>query len=369
MTNIIIVPQEYETANHRNLWLEMAKLTKDEVIVCNVSADYVVSFIRRKTWRIKDAKRNPVSFGNLLLFRPLFPVRPEILPISLQKCMGYKFWSNIKRIAPEVMSQDVRLLCYDAMWVNMLSGTHPKMKMAYYIFDEVRLHGRNGEIRKKASRLDMEACKKADAILTMTQDIADNRKEYSNKTIVIGNGSILPYKNTSPEIKFRKSVAFIGNFRSWIDEELLSKLVKKRRDLLFVIAGPVENDMRTFFDNLLNTNENVVYYGKVEKEKMPQLYMMFDCVIIPYKNNSFIKATRPIKIVESVLSGTPVVTVPVNGYEQSSFIRYATTVDEFSRELDYLMEHPIDGDNVEYKEFVNNNTWSAKAKVIMNALG
>lgn len=368
MINIIIVSQEYETANHRNLWLEMARSTKDRVIVCNISADYVVSYIRKKTWRIKDAKNAPVKYDNLILFRPIFLIRPETLPICLQKRMAFHFWRNIKRIAPDVVTEDVRLLCYDPMWVDMLYGTHPKMKIAYYLFDEVRQHGRNGEIRKKAFRLDTEACKKADVILTMTQKIADDRKENGNKTIVIGNGSVLPCNNTPPIIKFRKSVAFIGNLRSWIDEELFRKLVETRRDLLFVIAGPVENDMRDFFENLINSNENIVYYGKVEKDKMPQLYMMFDCVIIPYKDNSFIKATRPIKIVESILSGTPVVTVPVDGYNQSSFIRFASTVDEFSREIDYLMNHPIDRENKEYKDFVNNNTWSSKAKVIMNAL-
>ena len=86
--------------------------------------------------------------------------------------------------------------------------------------------------------------------------------------------------------------------------------------------------------------------------------------MIPYRHNDFIQATRPIKIVESIMAGVPVVTVPVNGYEKCSFIRFADTIDDFSEEIDYLLEHPINKDSIEYKNFVASNTWESIARRI-----
>ena len=126
--------------------------------------------------------------------------------------------------------------------------------------------------------------------------------------------------------------------------------------------------MRTFFMKLLNENMNTFYYGLAQKADMGKIYKMFDCVLIPYKNNQFVAATRPIKIVESVLAGTPVVTIPMNGYEETSFIRFATDVESFSTQIDELSKILINPEDVEYKRFLAENTWVTKAKTIMERL-
>lgn len=367
MVYIIIVSQEYNNANHKNLWHEIANQT-DITVVCNISSDLIVSLLKGKLWRIKESFQPYKVFGLVKLIRPFYLVRPELLPFSLQKMIRRRFWRIIRKVVPDIMRQEVRLLSYDAMWINVLKESHPNMKIAYYIYDEVRLRGDNEKIKGKVFRQDIEACKKADALFVMTEAIASSRTEFREKIVVLGNGCEIPYEGLNPDYKFVNSVAFIGNFRNWINETLLSNLIKLRQDLLFVIAGPVEDNMKSFLEELLNNYNNVVYFGIVSKERMPKLYMMFDCIIVPYKENRFIKATRPIKIVESVVSGTPVVTVPVDGYEESSFIRFAQTVQDFSREIDYLIATPIVKQSENYKKFVNGNTWAAKARVILDTL-
>ena len=201
----------------------------------------------------------------------------------------------------------------------------------------------------------------------MSRLLAESRAEYNDNIITIGNGALKPDIDSIPVRKFERSLAFVGNFRDWIDQELLTGLIQLRKDILFVFVGTVEDNMREYLDNLLNCNMNVLWFGKVKKEKMSELYSMFDGIMIPYKNNEFIKATRPIKIVESVLAGTPVITIPMNGYEESLFIRFADSIDSFSKQIDYLLEHPIDKTSAEYCDFVHNNTWDCKAEIIIEA--
>lgn len=68
-------------ANHQPLWIEISKQADCHVYVVNISADQVVSRIRRKVYRIKEAKQGGVKItDNLTLVRPIYPIRPEILP-------------------------------------------------------------------------------------------------------------------------------------------------------------------------------------------------------------------------------------------------------------------------------------------------
>lgn len=366
---IIITSQEYEGANHKFLWREIASKVSGKVIIFNISADYLVSVLRGRTDRIKEALHNPISNNDgLNILRPLFGVRPEIVPPCMLKYVASGFWKNVRKVDPDIANKRVHILTYNARWIKALYGSHKNLRLGYYIYDEVRYNGHDNSLDKKAYVLDEYACKHSDVIFTMTNVIAQSRKSYNKNILNIGNGSCIPNGEFNPPRKFQKSIAFIGNFRNWIDNDLLESLVQNRQDILFVIVGSIESDMLSFFNKLINSYSNTIYYGRAKKEDMPYIYKMFDGVIVPYKDNQFIRATRPIKIVESIMAGTPVVTIPMDGYEENEFIRFASTRDEFSNQIDYILDNPIDKDNSAYKAFVNANTWSEIANVIIESL-
>lgn len=68
------------------------------------------------------------------------------------------------------------------------------------------------------------------------------------------------------------------------------------------------------------------------------------------------------------MAGTPVVTMPMDGYDECEYIRFANNIDEFSDQIDYIINHPIDRDSPLYKDFVRENTWREKASVILKNL-
>lgn len=82
-------------------------------------------------------------------------------------------------------------------------------------------------------------------------------------------------------------------------------------------------------DEILTKYKNVKYYGEVSKGEVHNWYKKFDVILVPYKQNEFMKATRPIKIVESIFASTPVVSIPITGYEECSFIRFAKMLRSF----------------------------------------
>ena len=83
MKNLLLVlaSQDYSTANHKGLWDEYSKIDDEYVVVVNLPADYLVSRIKQKKYRIDEAYKGLTRITDkLAVIRPLFFVRPEILP-------------------------------------------------------------------------------------------------------------------------------------------------------------------------------------------------------------------------------------------------------------------------------------------------
>lgn len=365
---MIIVPQEYKTANHYDLWNSIADLFDGITIILDVPADAVVSRIKNKKYRIDESKQKFKKIGERsYIIRPYFIIRPEICGELYHKMCAKKILRMIEKNF-KTDESNIFVMAYNAFWICGFVQSKFKGKLAYYLYDEVRMKADTGKIDSKKYKYDKKACTNADIVFTMTKKIADSRKQLNSNTLVIGNGATKPEGVIKKIEKYSNSIAFVGNFRDWIDKELFTDIVKKRQDISFYIVGSIENNMKEYLETLQNNYSNISYVGRVKKEEMIDLYRKFDGIIIPYKNNEFIKATRPIKIVESVLAGTPVVTIPMDGYDENRFIRFANNTKEFCREIDYILAHPIEKDSEEYLSFVRNNTWENKAKIIIENL-
>lgn len=368
MKNVFIIfsAQDCSIDNHQGLWSALADQYDGDVVVINTPADQFATRLLHKTYKIREAKQPCRKLKeNLYVVRPLYTLRPEFLPIWALRSLGKHFWESVKKAIPDVFLRHVDLLAYGGTWVKALTGSHPDMTIGYFIIDETRLDADTDKINKRKYLLDEFACNHAKVIFTMTSNLAESRKNLNNNIQVLGNGADVPKSSSIPVKKIEKSVAFIGNFRDWIDEELLEELIKKESGVTFVFAGRIDPNMHSFFDHLLNSYVNTVFMGFLSKNNVHALYEMVDGVIVPYKQNKFMLNTRPIKIVESVMSGTPVITIPMGGFTNSEYVRYATNVDEFRREIQYVINHQIDKNSQEFKDFVSENSWSNKANEVI----
>ena len=205
---VILASQEYDTANHQGLWKELADCSGSRVVIINIPADYVVSTLKGKRFRIKDAKKQPrFVTDSLSVVRPLMIMRPELLPRCAHKVVSNCIWASVRKAVPDIFECRVNLIVYNAFWIKFLIDSHPNMKIGYFLFDEVRLDGER--VNKQQTEEDDFACSNSDIIFTMTSVLAESRKNYKKRTIVIGNGA--DYKGINKKVfHFNNSVAFIG---------------------------------------------------------------------------------------------------------------------------------------------------------------
>ena len=127
-----------------------------------------------------------------------------------------------------------------------------------------------------------------------------------------------------------------------------------------------EKNMQNYLKILLNDYKNVSYDGIKSKETIKEEYGKYVCVLIPYIQNAFIYCTRPIKIVESVFEKTPVVTIPISGFDENEYIRFAKTPEEFSLAIEDLYNNPPNFDSKLFDDFIDKNSWNSIATQIIN---
>lgn len=372
VVNLIFAPQEHDQANHQGLWKEIGKQSTGTTIVINIGADMVVSVLRRRLYRISEALRSPVKqVESYRVVRPLYILRPEVAGRRFNHANMWILRILLNRLVPDLDTSSIRILIYLGEWAETVRRAFPDSKIYYYLLDEVARTASSDEFHAARARSDVAACELSENIFLMSTALLVNRKEFAHKCLVLGNGAFEPSEcaTEAPVLntKLEKSVGLIGNIRDWIDARLLEELVDSRQDLHFGLLGNIEANMLSFVQKLCNGYENVEYYGSVSKSDVGSWYSVFDVSIVPYQQNSFMFGTRPIKVVESIFAGTPVVSIPVSGYEESSFIRFARSAQQFSEQIDLASK--IDRKSSEYLEFVENNSWKKIGSTIIRCFG
>lgn len=104
-------------------------------------------------------------------------------------------------------------------------------------------------------------------------------------------------------------VLFSGNLASHkIDVDLLEALVRARRDIRFVLLGPVwEADPQAERFRRLRSEPNVLMGGHVAYEELPPFLHAADALLIPYARTAATQAVFPLKFFEYAATGRPIV--------------------------------------------------------------
>jgi len=132
----------------------------------------------------------------------------------------------------------------------------------------------------------------------------------------------------------RPVIGFTGAVSWRFDTELLSELAKRRPDWTFVVVGDVR-------DGVAPQNPNVTVLGQRPYAELPGFTQHFDVGLIPYVDNPFNRASDPLKALEYLASGTPVVSTLIPSlHELAPMVRFASEPAEMIEQIEGLLANP-----------------------------
>lgn len=162
-------------------------------------------------------------------------------------------------------------------------------------------------------------------------------------------------------------VGYYGAIAPWLDYNLISKVAKLNKDLIFVFIGVnYQNALRKLDVDV----SNVYYLGPKQYSELPKYSKFFDCAIIPFRKGEIAKGTSPVKMFEYMAMGLPIVgtrdLLECKGFE---YVYLASNAEEFSLYInEAIKEHRKEKVKRELLKQAQENTWEARAEDIIREL-
>lgn len=155
-------------------------------------------------------------------------------------------------------------------------------------------------------------------------------------------------------------VGYYGAMASWVDYELLKKLLKDE-NIQLILIGVAHDD--SLYESGLLQYENAKFFGKVSYDKLAGYANYFDVCIIPFVLNDITESTSPVKLFEYMSLQKPIVTTALPECRKYNVIHVAETHEEFC-ELIYQADAEKNSEELKQKLKICalENSWESKAK-------
>jgi len=159
--------------------------------------------------------------------------------------------------------------------------------------------------------------------------------------------------------KNRPVFGFLGCLGFQIDFPLIDFIARQNPKAMIALIGPQSHEIKK---NIKQLPDNVFCPGPVPSIAVKYCLSNFDLGIVPYRNNQFNSRRNPIKIMQYLASGLPVVsTVIGEDFSESKFVYQCKTPHEFNENLIKAYENNRDL-ILQTARLKTENSWTTKIK-------
>jgi teichuronic acid biosynthesis glycosyltransferase TuaH len=217
---------------------------------------------------------------------------------------------------------------------------------------------------------------RADVVIAVSTPLADRWRAMGATVYVIPNGvDMSGYTeadpaDSPPDIPLpRPIVGVVGYLSSRIDIGLLEALASAGISLLLVGARDPRWEPERF--QRLMANSNVIWAGSQPVAAVPTFLRVIDVGITPYVDTEFNRASFPLKTLEYLAAGLPVVStdLPATRWLQTDFVRVATGPAEFVAAVKAAASDPDDPElRAARRDFAARHAWTERAAEVAEIL-
>ncbi|MDF2152154.1 glycosyltransferase [Vibrio sp. CAU 1672] len=198
----------------------------------------------------------------------------------------------------------------------------------------------------------------ADLILVASQALEE--KFPKNKTVTISHGvDCALFTNPAPKANDlagqRQVLGFYGSLSAWLDYALIASVAEQNPNWDLVFIGPNE------FDHVpLPDRDNIHYLGPRPHHQLPRYSQHWEASWLPFINNQQIQACNPLKLLEYLAAGKPVISTAFPALAPfADVIHVVQTANEVSDCLKHL-----DSSHSAPYIAIQEHSWDHKAQLV-----
>jgi teichuronic acid biosynthesis glycosyltransferase TuaH len=262
--------------------------------------------------------------------------------------------------------------------LNDMLDVVPAQKRVFYGTDDfvagARLMGTNAAWMETLERRQLEL---ADLVIAISPELKEKWSAHHDAIAVIGNGCDAEHFARADEvpppadISLPKPIAgFVGHMSDRIDIAMLEAVADTGASLLLV--GPRQPTFEIGKLDALIARPNVSWVGAKHFTELPAYLGAIHVGLTPYRQSAFNHASMPLKTLEYLAAGRPVVAsdLPAHHALDTEHVSIAGTVQEFAeRTVAQLARSSDPGAVAERRALGMEHSWSARTEDIARLLG
>lgn len=170
---------------------------------------------------------------------------------------------------------------------------------------------------------------RADVVFAWSEPIRERlAARHPNVLLATAAADLEPFRPVADSSGEDRTAVFAGALGFRFDERLAAEVARHLPDWTFLFVGPADEDASRALAGL----PNVQLSGRFEHRELPALLARAAVGVIPYRRNAFTDTLVPVKLVEYLAAGRPVVSTPMRAAEGfADVVTFAADADAFAR--------------------------------------
>ncbi|MFC0242364.1 glycosyltransferase [Rhodopseudomonas telluris] len=245
---------------------------------------------------------------------------------------GYRFAGAVRREAARLGLANPLVWCRLPASIHTLERLHPRA-VVYDVTDDYDYYATSDSERALTREREQRLAAGADQIFTTSEELRTKLCGLASTPVTaVSNGVDGMFFDDSPKDDPLKDVphpriGFVGLVASWMDFDLLARLAA-RWPKQVVIVGPVKPEV----EQRLAAIPGLVRVGAVPHREVPTYLRAFDVCIQPHLINELRHRSDPLKVIEYLATGRPIVSVALRSLEPlRPVVDLAANADDFIR--------------------------------------
>jgi glycosyltransferase involved in cell wall biosynthesis len=222
-------------------------------------------------------------------------------------------------------------------------GRLGESRIVYHCVDEYRAFAGAGP---EIAALDERLCRAADLVITCSQPLADHRRPWNPRTVVVRHGVDHPHfaRALDPATPIPNDIAhlprpilgFHGLVAEWVDLALIRRVARAFPRASLVLVGETRVPLRP-----LEGVQNLHILGRRPYQDLPGYCRAFDVALLPFVIDDLTWNACPLKLREYLAAGLPVVATAIpEAKVLEPLVRTAGDQDGFVEEVKAALERP-----------------------------
>jgi glycosyltransferase involved in cell wall biosynthesis len=233
-----------------------------------------------------------------------------------------------------------------------------------------------GESAERLGRAEERLARASDLVAAVNEDVAARWRDRGVRAAYLPNGCDAPYFATVDEAVAATDAnlpgpiaGFIGHINRRTDLSLLEAVADSGISLLLV--GPKEPSFEPDRFAALAGRRNVCHVGPRPFDQLPSYLKLIDVGLVPYGDTEFNRGSFPMKTLEYLSAGRPVVSTPLPAVRslQTDLVTLASRPEAFSAAVAAALPTALAPGLMERRrEFAARHSWAKRAEELAGLL-